>query len=187
MLFLCCTTLRTSMERADFNTVKALIHMFLEQEHIKNRLDMICNNKISDWEKWLQLELEFYMSHHDSIKEIEREVRYPCDRRKNKTNINMFIDLKFRKKRCKKNSYIFIELKCAKNACSLLSKMESDVSKVLSIRQSADVSRSFWCIGFYTESSKTDKNKAQSRLNKYVYQYHDSIHLSNGELGLMII
>ncbi|HAT1528722.1 TPA: hypothetical protein I8W52_003960 [Morganella morganii] len=175
------------MERADFNTVKALIHMFVEQDHIKNRLDMIYTNKISDWEKWLQLELEFYISHHDSITEIEREVRYPCDRRKNKTNINMFIDLKIRRKRCKKNSYIFIELKCAKSACSLLSKMESDISKVLSIKQSADVSRSFWCVGFYTKPNQSDKNKVQNQLNEYVYRHHGTIHIPSGEIGVIII
>lgn len=49
------------MEKADFNTVKALVDLFIKQDHIINRLDMIKNQSINDWEKWLQLELEFFM------------------------------------------------------------------------------------------------------------------------------
>ncbi|KFC88525.1 hypothetical protein [Hafnia alvei] len=86
------------METADFITVKALVDLFIKQEHIINRLDMIKNQSINDWEKWLQLELEFFMRQHESIANVEREVPYLCDRRSAPDRFTMFVDLKFRKK-----------------------------------------------------------------------------------------
>lgn len=81
-----------------FITVKALVDLFIKQEHIINRLDMIKNQSINDWEKWLQLELEFFMRQHESIANVEREVPYLCDRRSAPDRFTMFVDLKFRKK-----------------------------------------------------------------------------------------
>ncbi|AWV43682.1 hypothetical protein CD201_03295 [Hafnia alvei] len=175
------------METADFITVKALVDLFIKQEHIINRLDMIKNQSINDWEKWLQLELEFFMRQHESIANVEREVPYLCDRRSAPDRFTMFVDLKFRKKRARLDSYIFLELKCSRSPTALINNMEKDIKKLSCMRASGDDGRSFWCVGFYTNTSERSATTIKKRLGDYYYKHHESIPLQKGEIGYVIM
>lgn len=175
------------MEKADFNTVKALVDLFIKQDHIINRLDMIKNQSINDWEKWLQLELEFFMRQHESIANVEREALYLCDRRSTQDRFTMFVDLKFRKKRARLDSYIFLELKCSRSPTALINSMEKDIEKVSCMRASGDDGRSFWCVGFYTNTGERSAITIKNRLNDYYYKYYENIPLQSGEIGYVIM
>ena len=147
----------------DAITVKTIMEQFIKDDLIKKKLRMICNSKKNDWEKWLQLEIEFFMSSLDGIN-IEREVQAIPDNRKLKNRSNMFIDLAFRKKRTRQNAYIFLELKCKNNVQSLINGFERDIKKINSLKSCMLDQRSFWCVGFH----KNCTDRSIKKINSYV-------------------
>ncbi len=60
-------------DRADSNTVKTIMDQFLKDEGVRARLRMILKRERNDWEKWLQVELEYFMSQMPGI-HVEREI-----------------------------------------------------------------------------------------------------------------
>lgn len=158
--------------RNDFDFMQQIIKEFLAQKHILQRLAFIKKENVNDWEKWLQIELFHFMKYRDDIGYVRREVLYACDISKNHLQNNMYIDLVFRKKRASKDYLIQVELKCSKSATKLFNGIESDIEKVMSMRDSQDNGRSFWCVGFYTEVNEKGYQHAMSRMSGYYYQFH---------------
>ncbi|NYS29472.1 MULTISPECIES: hypothetical protein [unclassified Pantoea] len=150
---------------SDFNTVKEIMEGFLLDDSIRKKLLSICRTKRNDWEKWFQLELEFYIS---SLKNftVDREVKAIPDNRKMKERLNMFVDFAIRKKHTKKNSFIFIEIKCSTNPQALINGFNKDIKKINSIKSCNYDTRSFWCVGFH-------KNCTQKSIEKMV-EYAES-------------
>lgn len=180
-------------QQRDFEFVVAIVQDFVSQKQIKNRLQMIINESIKDWEKWLQLELEYFLRTRENVSEVQREANYVCDLRRRSEQFSMFIDLKFRRKYTSVNTFIMVELKCALSGSDLIKKMERDIDKVDSMLRSGDDGRSFWCVGFYTAMKEnnglTTRNmKTDTMLKEYdTPTYHDMVKISpNQYIGCVI-
>ncbi|MGD9427244.1 hypothetical protein ACLHDD_19560 [Pantoea sp. NSTU24] len=159
----------------DFKTVKKIMEDFLHDAIIRKKLMMICSTKRNDWEKWLQLELEFYISRLEGYT-VDREVEAIPDNRKMKNRLNMFVDFAIRKKQTRKNSFIFIELKCSTNPQTLINGFEKDIEKISAIKRCIYDTRSFWCVGFH----KNCTQRSIDKMEKYVESwegYHEVIKL----------
>lgn len=161
----------------DFETVKNIMEDFLLNETIRKKLMVICSTKRNDWEKWLQLELEFYISSLDGFT-VDREVEAIPDNRKMKNRLNMFVDFAIRKKRTKKNSFIFIELKCSTNPQTLINGFEKDIEKINAIKRCNYDTRSFWCVGFHKNCTQRSVEKIEKFVG--IWQgHHEVIKLCN--------
>lgn len=163
-------------DRADSNTVKTIMDQFLKDEGVRARLRMILKRERNNWEKWLQVELEYFMSQMPGI-HVEREVEAFPDNRKLRDRYNMFIDLAFRKKRSRTNSYIFLELKCSKSSQALINGFEKDVKKLLAIKDCLLGTRSFWCVGFHLNCEPNSVNTMHNYVNQWYYGYNKVIKL----------
>ncbi len=158
---------------ADFKTVKTLMEDFLQDEVIKRKLRVICGSRLNDWEKWLQLELSFYISSLDNFI-VDREVKAIPDNRKMKDRLNMFVDLAIRKKRTKVNSFIFLELKCSTHPQALINGFTRDIDKISAIKRCNYDTRSFWCVGFHKNCTEKSVRKMIDFVNEYD-GYHEVI------------
>ena len=163
-----------SREKQDAMTVRGIMDRFLKSEPIQNRLRFILTKDINDWEKWLQLELQYFMTTIDGI-EVEKEVSAIPDRRKLKDRYGMYVDLAFKRQRTRKNSYIFLELKCAKDAHKLIKGFHRDVKKINSIRSCTLSHESFWCVGFHLDCTEKSVNKIQTEVSSWKYGYNEII------------
>lgn len=162
--------------KADAVTVRVIMDQFIKNETIKAKLRYICMNKINDWEKWLQFEIQHYMSNIEGISVSREIVAFP-DNRKLKNRYNMFIDVAFRKKRTKHNAYIFLELKCTKNVQSLINGFERDIKKINAIKSCILDQRSFWCVGFHLNCTDRSIDKIKNYVNEWDHGYHEVLKL----------
>lgn len=161
--------------RSDFTLLNSSIKSFLELENTRNKLNLVLSRKTKDWEKWLQLELEYHFENLCNC-EAKREVRAISDQRYLLGKHNIFIDLLIRKRNSRDDHYIYVELKCYDTALNLYYKMESDATKLGSIKQSyikkADSKmRSFWCIGFFLDTDISSVNDVKGILKKHYSEY----------------
>ncbi|NYB31533.1 hypothetical protein [Pantoea agglomerans] len=161
----------------DLQTVKDLIDLFLHDNVIRNKLRSICISKRNDWEKWLQLELEFFINSLSGYT-VEREIQALPDKRKMKKRLNMFVDFAIRKKHTKKNSYIFIELKCSTNPQALINGFNRDIDKICAIKECIFDTRSFWCVGFHKNCTNKSVEKVIDFVNEW-NGHHEVIYLCN--------
>jgi len=162
--------------KADAITVRGIMDQFIKNKLIKEKLRYICKNQINDWEKWLQFELQHYMSNLDGIM-VNREIEAFPDNRKLKDRYNMFIDVAFRKKRTRQNAYIFLELKCTKDVQPLINGFEKDIIKINAIKSCILDQRSFWCVGFHLNCNTQSVNKIKNYVDGWDYGYHEVLKL----------
>lgn len=94
-------------DKADAITVRSIMDQFIKSESVKSRLKMIRERDRNDWEKWLQVELEYFISQTDGIY-VDREIEAFPDNRKLRERYNMYIDLAIRKKRTRLNVIFFL-------------------------------------------------------------------------------
>jgi len=59
--------------KADAITVRAIMESFVKDANVKVRLRSICERDRNDWEKWLPIELIYFISQTESLS-IKREV-----------------------------------------------------------------------------------------------------------------
>ncbi|HFN3498362.1 TPA: hypothetical protein ACHFM6_000231 [Enterobacter hormaechei] len=163
-------------ERADSITVRSIITKFLEDEYIKSRLRLIKLRERNDWEKWLQVELEYFISQSPGV-HVEREVKAIPDNRMLPNRSTMSVDLIFSKSKQTEKSYIFLEFKCTKNVQALINGFNLDIDKINSIKSCKYDFRSFWCVGFHLNCSKLSINRIKNHVAKYPNSYHDVIKL----------
>ncbi|MDX6042808.1 hypothetical protein [Scandinavium lactucae] len=163
-------------DKADAITVRTIMEQFVKDEGVKSRLRMIRKRDRNDWEKWLQVELEYFISQTEGI-QVEREVEAFPDNRKLRERYNMYIDLAIRKKRTRLNSFIFLELKCSRNVQTLINGFEKDIKKINAIKRCIYETRSFWCVGFHLNCSPNNITKIKNYIDEYDYGYHDLIKL----------
>lgn len=162
--------------KADAITVRSIMDQFIKNDMIKEKLRYICTKERNDWEKWLQLELEFFMSNLPGII-VDREIHAFPDNRKLKDQYNMFIDLAFRKEKTRQNSYIFLELKCTNNVQPLINGFIRDANKVYAIKKCMYDTRSFWCVGFHKNCTDRSIKKMNDFVSRHEYGYHEVIKL----------
>ena len=165
-------------ERADANTVKTIMDEFLKDEGVRARLRMILNRNTNDWEKWLQIELEYFMINLPNIF-VEREVPALPYKSKLPNQSKMYIDLAFRKKRTRINSYIFLELKCTRNPQALINGFEKDFNKIDALKKCMFDFRSFWCVGFHLNCEPASIVKMKKFVSNWYYGYSKIIKLCN--------
>jgi len=159
----------------DLKTIKELMGAFLQNDVIRKKLRIICSSKRNDWEKWLQLELEFFITSLDGFT-VDREVQAIPDNRKMKSRLNMFVDFAIRKKRTKLNSFIFLELKCSTNPQALINGFNRDINKINAIKQCVYDTRSFWCVGFHKNCTKKSVEKMLNYVDGW-HGYHEVIRI----------
>lgn len=163
-------------EKTDAITVRSIMESFIKDEGVKARLRYIRENDKNDWEKWLQVELEYFIFQTDGIY-VEREVEAFPDNRILRDRYNMYIDLAIRKKRTRLNSYIYIELKCTRNVQALINGFEKDMKKIDAIKACVLDRRSFWCIGFHLNCTPRSVTKIKNYVSDYKFGFHDIIKL----------
>lgn len=156
-------------ERADARTVRTILTTFLEDEHIKSKLRLIRKRNRNDWEKWLQVELEYFISKLPNV-HVEREIKAIPDNRKLPNRKLMSVDLIFSKIRNIEKSYIFLEFKCTRNVGALIKGFNADITRINSIKSCNYDRQSFWCVGFHLNCSALSKK----RIKDHVAQYPNS-------------
>lgn len=167
------------MSSNDFNTVKESLDAFLADKNTKSKLSHILDKGTNDWEKWFQIEFEYYLEHILKYK-AKREVRATADQRHQTGRQHMFIDLIFRKKRTRLDKFIYLEFKLGKKPTALINKMWDDLLKndqiVSSHYQKSGLKRrSVWSIGFYRDFSPLSLKRASDALVQHYSPYY-SIH-----------
>ncbi|MEX2941381.1 hypothetical protein [Serratia fonticola] len=152
--------------RYDLKFIQSLVDDFLCDQVIRNRLTMIKGHDVNDWEKWLQVELEYYLRTTNKVKNIKREVPYIVDRRRSKLRNKIYLDFTFNK-RINSTEVFMVELKRERKASTLLRNMWDDVVKIYTMRGSCDNCRTFWCIGFYSDVGVKSNLLIEKKLNEY--------------------
>lgn len=160
---------------SDFKILNNAINSFLRDESIKNKLSHIIKRPNKDWEKWLQIELEYHLEKRCNCT-TKREVSAKPDHRYRSGKLGMYIDLLIRKRLFEEDHYIYVELKCDVNAGILFGKMLVDQKKLESIKQSfLDKSntkmRSYWCIGFFQTTDHGSTEAIKIFLKEYYAHY----------------
>lgn len=161
--------------RSDFNLLNNSIKSFLELRNTREKLNLILSRKTKDWEKWLQLELEYHFENQCQC-DAKREVRAVSDQRYLLGKYNIFVDLLIKKRNSRDDHYIYVELKCCDTALNLYYKMESDATKLSSIKKSfinkaESKMRSFWCIGFFLDTETSSMRDVKGILKQYYTDY----------------
>lgn len=193
------------MSISDFETVKHSLKEFLRDKNTKAKLSHILDKKSNDWEKWFQIEFEFFLEH--TLKySAKREVKAKINQKHQTGRQYAFVDLIFRKKHTRVDRFIYLEFKLAKRATILINNMWEDLSKNRQIVSSHYTNtglkrRSLWCIGFYRDFSPVSLNRAEDSLykdySKYYSIHHEPIYIckcrgkrhfiSCNKVGLVII
>lgn len=172
-----------NMSHKDFGTVKETLLGFLSEKSIKEKMSHILDKGTNDWEKWFQIEFEYFIEHSLGYS-AKREIRAIADKRHQSGRQHMYVDLIFRKKNTRTDRFIYLEFKLAKNPTTLVNNMWKDIVKNYEIVQSHFTSsgrkrRSVWSIGFYRNFNPTTLKKVDESLSEEYsenfYTYHESI------------
>lgn len=131
----------------DFEFVRDLSSDFLSRSAISKTLKFINDEKISDWEKWMQIEFAKFCRTNERVSSAGREARYALDKRMSGSKQTCSIDFKITETR--KRSSFGIEFKQNTSARACINAMCSDVKKTWCIRGSWDDLRSIWCVGVH--------------------------------------
>lgn len=173
----------TMSELQDFNLVKCLLLEFLTRKEIKEKFAYVIKNEYNDWEKWFQIEFEYFLLNKKKFK-TRRELKAKSDGRSKLGRLYMFVDLIFRKPNTARNNYFYIEFKRAIKATTLVKAMLKDIVKVRSIIKShyAETEikqRSFWCVGFYHSFNPLTVGRAKDEIESYSKNFHERVYLCN--------
>lgn len=161
----------------DFNFIISIMHGFVSQVSIKNKLNIINKCSITGWETWFQIEFASYLDNHIGISEWKREKQYYMDKRKSQNKSKMAVDFVLRQKNTKKNSFIALELKQHYRTETCIAKMLDDVLKINSSKQSNTKFRSFWNIGIHPreKTKQIVKEKIVKKLKQKNMDMHNFI------------
>jgi len=162
--------------KADSNLVKEIMEQFLKDRIIRKKIRYICTNQIYDWEKWLQFELQHFISNLDGVL-VSREIEAFPDGRMLRDRYNMFIDIAFKEEKPGNDAYVFLELKCAKDAQSLINGFKKDFAKITSIKHCLLDYKSFWCVGFHLNCNGFNIKKIEGYVKDWDYGYNEVLKL----------
>ncbi|MEQ9995630.1 MULTISPECIES: hypothetical protein [Pectobacterium] len=173
------------MSKQDLETIKESLYSFLYKKDIKNKLSHILAKGTNDWEKWLQIEFEYFLE-NDMGYIAKREIRALTDKRHNTGRSHLFVDLIFRKKGTRLDRFIYLELKLGMRSTELINKMWIDMLKNDEIlnsqyKKNSVKRRSFWSVGFYRDFGKTSIKRTNDALDGYkddhYLTHHDTIYV----------
>jgi hypothetical protein len=135
----------------DFEFLSRIFDKFFKQKYIRDRLNLIDEKNITGWEKWLQIELAFYLDEQNDVMEWIREVSCSMDNRIAKLKNKGIIDFWLRERNKSTESMIAVELKQHLVAKSCIREMINDLNKFHSLKPSEhNYIRTFWCVGIHT-------------------------------------
>lgn len=168
-------------ESGDFKVVKELLLDFMKKKEVKAKFAHVVANEYNDWEKWFQIEFEYFLKYEKDF-HTRRELKAKSDQRSKLNRFYMFVDLIFRKPNTTQGQYIYLEFKRAIKATTLVKGMLNDITKVNSIVKSHYVEteikqRSFWCIGFYHSFHPLTVSRAEEEINQYSKSFHQPVYL----------
>lgn len=173
------------MSRKDFETVKETLLAFLADKNTKAKMSHILDKGTSDWEKWFQIEFEYYIENSLGYS-AKREIRAIADQRHKSGRKHMYVDLIFRKKNTRTDRFIYLEFKLAKNPTTLVNNMWNDIVKNYEIvkshfNYSGKKRRSVWSIGFYRNFNPSTIAKVDKCLDEEYsenfYTYHEPVYM----------
>lgn len=168
-------------ELEDFKLVNNLLLEFIKKKEVKAKFAHVVDNEYNDWEKWFQIEFEYFLLNEKNF-HTRRELKAKSDKRSKLNRFYMFVDLIFRKPNTAKDQYIYIEFKRAVKATTLVKGMLADITKVNSIVKShyAETEmkqRSFWCVGFYHSFHSLTVDRAKEEIKPYSKIFHEAVYL----------
>jgi hypothetical protein len=141
-------------DQKDLDFLRSVVRPFFKQAHVKKTLLAIFEEKITGWEKWLQIELATYLREHESIKNWGREVQHKLDKRSAKSKNSCAIDFVIHQKH--KHSNLALEIKQGKSMAGCVQGMLRDLLKVNKIKNSQFESRGVWCLGIHPAAIESE-------------------------------
>jgi hypothetical protein len=143
-----------SIESRDLEFLTDLASEFFGQRTIRRTLQVINEQSISGWEKWLQVEFAAFIHDHENVKAWSREMPYPTDQRIEKARNRCAVDFIIHQKY--KQSHLALEIKQVKSVSRCARAMVEDIKKMLSIRRSEFDIRSVWCLGVHQAATEAE-------------------------------
>ena len=160
-------------EQKDFKFIKDLCCSFFRKRSIIKTLNIIDDQRISGWEKWMQIEFAKFCNDREDVAEWSREEAYRLDRRTSKRRDSCSIDFSLRQKF--KQTWVALELKQKNRASNCFKSMIKDVVKINKIRNSDNDIRTTWCFGVH---KSTDEKKVKGYVAKYGIEFEQPINES---------
>jgi uncharacterized membrane protein len=143
-----------SIEARDLDFLTDLATEFFAQRSIRRTLQVISDQSISGWEKWMQVEFAAFIHDHDNVKAWSRETPYSTDQRIEKARRRCAVDFIVHQKY--KQSHLALEIKQVKSVSRCARAMVEDIVKMLTIRRSEFDIRSVWCLGVHQAASESE-------------------------------
>lgn len=135
------------IEKNDFEFICSLASAFFGRPHLKKRLIAISEEKMTGWEKWLQIEFATFVRDHPDIKAWWRESKYQLDGRLLSSRSKCAVDFLVHQRH--KQSHMAIELKQMNSADRCIGAMLKDIVKIGTIKKATFDIRTVWCIGVH--------------------------------------
>lgn len=143
--------------KMDFELVINLLNGFLKNKDIRKRLHYIVDNRINDWEKWLQIEFEQFIAAKRF--QVKREVTAYLDPFSFPQNRLSKVDIILCQNKSLNDGFIFIEFKCTKSIAALKRGLEHDMLKIQSIIDCEYKIRNSFFVGFHLNCKPTEIDK----------------------------
>lgn len=154
---------------ADLAKIRSIIFPFFKVRKIKESLNSIKNNKISGWEKWLQIELAMYLARSSDVAEWNMEYVFKVNKKFNAGRSFIYLDLGFRLKKHSKSEWFFVDIKQHDDYQKCIDGMTKDFQKVITARKRSlrGVSiRYIACAGiFISQDKRTVKKYVENIMN----------------------
>lgn len=141
-------------EVKDLEFLISVVKPFFKQAHIKKTLAAIHEDKITGWEKWLQIEFASFVREHESVKAWGRESRYKLDQRMTRNKLTCSVDFILHQRN--KHSHMAVEMKQVNAMTSCVAAMLRDVKKLQKIKGAEYDIRSVWCLGIHKRALIAD-------------------------------
>lgn len=145
----------------DFSILVKLLNSFLSDVEVKKRLHSIVRSKTNDWEKWFQIEFEFFVNSKKKYF-VKREVTALLDKSIFPESTLSKIDMVIKEKKSNLDEFIFLEIKCTKKTAALKRGIKNDQNKLNAIMECEYNKKSSFCVGFHLdclEKSTDDMKK----------------------------
>lgn len=138
------------MERRDFEFLKKVTGSFFKNR-IASRIQSFRESAITDFEKWLQVELALHMAQILKKPEVKREhpVSFHRGKARDKARKGMRIDFCIRPHGCLTDWFILLEVKQKWSVQECITHMVKDLQKIYMGRDSEKAARSFWSLGIH--------------------------------------
>jgi hypothetical protein len=138
----------------DFEFVTELATQFFAQRSVRRTLQVIRAQRITGWEKWLQVEFAAFIQDHENVKAWGREAPYGFDMRIEKARKTCAVDFIIHQKF--KQSHLALEMKQIDSVSRCTRAMIEDIAKMLTIRRSEFDIRSVWSLGVHQYAKPAD-------------------------------